>query len=60
MLSIKTCHADCMDRDKHHRMPWHDVGCCIEGPAVHDLIQHFVQRYNTESAKTEHLPVSTI
>jgi phospholipase D1/2 len=33
-------------RSTTHRMPWHDIHCCIEGPAVADLCRHFVERWN--------------
>lgn len=28
------------------RMPWHDIHCQIVGPAVMDIAQHFVERWN--------------
>lgn len=28
------------------RMPWQDVHCRVEGPAVHDIFANFVQRWN--------------
>lgn len=28
------------------RMPWHDVHACIEGPAVFDLAQNFIKRWD--------------
>jgi len=28
------------------RMPWHDVHMMIQGPAVFDICQHFVERWN--------------
>ncbi|KAK8734536.1 hypothetical protein OTU49_005869 [Cherax quadricarinatus] len=39
--------------NRHHtpRMPWHDIGLFVEGPAARDAARHFVQRWNT--VKTE-------
>ena len=31
---------------KKCRMPWHDVHSRIEGPAVVDIVRHFVERWN--------------
>lgn len=28
------------------RMPWHDVMCSVTGPALLDVVAHFIQRYN--------------
>ena len=41
--------VDFMNRSVQPRMPWHDVACSVEGPAVTDFVRHFVQRYNYES-----------
>ncbi len=35
------------------RMPWQDVHCKIEGPAVIDLTLNFVMRWNSTSPKTK-------
>ncbi len=37
---------DYIDRSKEPRMPWHDVACGFSGPAVGDVVVHFIQRYN--------------
>ena len=34
-----------IDRRKHPRMPWHDVGCSFNGLPVKDLYVHLIQRY---------------
>ncbi len=36
-----------IDRNKHPRMPWHDVHMKIEGPAARDVERNFVQRWNS-------------
>ena len=51
--------VDFMIRSLQPRMPWHDVACCVEGPAVTDFARHFVQRYNYESG-AEHLLVNLL
>lgn len=33
---------DNMDRNSEIRMPWHDVGVCVEGQAAFDFVHHFV------------------
>ncbi|KAF2140782.1 uncharacterized protein K452DRAFT_359777 [Aplosporella prunicola CBS 121167] len=35
-----------LDRTVSSRMGWSDVSLCISGPVVHDLKNHFVQRWN--------------
>jgi phosphatidylserine/phosphatidylglycerophosphate/cardiolipin synthase-like enzyme len=35
-----------IDRNKHPRMPWHDVHLFLEGSVVSDLCRHFVERWN--------------
>ncbi|XP_045604222.1 phospholipase D1 isoform X2 [Procambarus clarkii] len=39
--------------NRHHtpRMPWHDIGLFVEGPAARDAARHFIQRWN--AVKTE-------
>ena len=36
--------TDSLDRSKDPRMPWHDVACVFSGPAVDDVVKHFLQR----------------
>jgi phosphatidylserine/phosphatidylglycerophosphate/cardiolipin synthase-like enzyme len=36
-------------RLRHPRTPWHDITCRVSGPAVVDLLAHFVQRFNHHS-----------
>lgn len=35
-----------MDRLNLPRMPWNDTHTMFKGPAVMDLVQHFVERWN--------------
>lgn len=35
---------DNVDRRTTARMPWHDVGVCIQGQAARDVARHFIQR----------------
>ncbi|XP_042891431.1 phospholipase D1-like isoform X5 [Penaeus japonicus] len=45
---------DIVDRHQTPRMPWHDIGLFVEGPAARDAARHFIQRWNavkTEKAK---------
>ncbi|XP_003387699.1 PREDICTED: phospholipase D1-like [Amphimedon queenslandica] len=37
---------DHLDREKDHRLPYHDVSVTFTGPAVQDAVTHFIQRYN--------------
>lgn len=37
---------DSIDRTSVPRMPWHDVGGCVCGPAARDMARHFIQRWN--------------
>lgn len=48
---------DIVDRHQTPRMPWHDIGLFVEGPAARDVARHFIQRWNavkTEKAKPNH------
>ena len=46
-----------LDRFKQPRMPWQDVHCRIEGPAVDDLLRNFVGRWNIKAEKGWQLPM---
>ncbi|VEN40536.1 unnamed protein product [Callosobruchus maculatus] len=37
---------DFIDRVTTPRMPWHDVGMCVQGTAARDVARHFIQRWN--------------
>ncbi|XP_060530761.1 phospholipase D2 isoform X2 [Cylas formicarius] len=37
---------DFIDRGTTPRMPWHDVGVCVQGAAARDVARHFIQRWN--------------
>lgn len=43
--------ADIVNRHQTPRMPWHDIGLFVEGPAARDAARHFIQRWN--AVKTE-------
>lgn len=46
---------DFIDRVTTPRMPWHDIGVCVQGAAARDVSRHFIQRWNAtklEKAKT--------
>ncbi|CAH8828715.1 unnamed protein product [Trichobilharzia szidati] len=43
--------VDLVDRTCVPRMPWHDVGCVIEGTAACDISRHFIQRWNQIRAR---------
>ena len=36
----------CLEEGCQPRMPWQDIQCRIEGPAVHDVFANFVRRWN--------------
>ena len=42
---------DYIDRTSTPRMPWHDVGGCVCGPAARDIARHFIQRWNYVKTK---------
>ncbi|KAJ8953089.1 hypothetical protein NQ318_013431 [Aromia moschata] len=49
---------DFIDRVTTPRMPWHDVGMCVQGAAARDVARHFIQRWNAtklEKAKKNKL-----
>lgn len=37
---------DFIERHSTPRMPWHDVGVCVQGVAAKDVARHFIQRWN--------------
>ena len=37
---------DNADRMTTPRMPWHDIGLGVSGPAARDVARHFIQRWN--------------
>ena len=37
---------DHLDRKKDQRLPYHDLSVTFTGPAVQDVVEHFIQRYN--------------
>ncbi|XP_068212303.1 phospholipase D1 isoform X2 [Palaemon carinicauda] len=47
---------DIVNRHQTPRMPWHDIGLFVEGPAARDAARHFIQRWNAvkdEKAKPD-------
>jgi phospholipase D1/2 len=44
-----------LDPATQPRMPWQDVHCRIEGPAVSHLLRNFVMRWNIEAKSSERL-----
>ncbi|RNA10079.1 phospholipase D2 isoform X1 [Brachionus plicatilis] len=43
---VDTPFKDLIDRASVPRMPWHDVGGVVCGPAARDIARHFIQRWN--------------
>ncbi|CAG9854578.1 unnamed protein product [Phyllotreta striolata] len=37
---------DFINRSTTPRMPWHDIGVCVQGDAARDVARHFIQRWN--------------
>lgn len=37
---------DFINRVTTPRMPWHDVGVCVQGASARDVARHFIQRWN--------------
>lgn len=47
--------VDQIDRNTTPRMPWHDLGCCVQGSAARDVARHFIQRWNfTKQVKAKY------
>jgi phospholipase D1/2 len=44
-----------LDPARQPRMPWQDVMCRIEGPAVADLMRNFIDRWNIEGGTRQRL-----
>lgn len=38
--------SDLVDRSRTPRMPWHDIGCVVQGAAARDVARHFIMRWN--------------
>ena len=50
---------DHLDRGEHPRLPYHDVSLTFTGEAVQDVVQHFIQRYNSlEMGLSSHTKLS--
>jgi phospholipase D1/2 len=52
-FEVNTATTRMLDADSQPRMPWQDVHCKIEGPAVVDLTLNFVMRWHITSSKTK-------
>lgn len=57
-LDLKNYMKEYVDRDKTCRMPWHDIACRIEGPAVIDVFRHFFQRWSYAVEEKTLFPIS--
>lgn len=47
---------DFIDRSTTPRMPWHDVGMCVQGECARDVARHFIHRWN--AVKQEKMKVN--
>lgn len=46
LFNFLICVIDLLDRKETPRMPWHDIGTMVHGPAARDIARHFIQRWN--------------
>lgn len=44
-----------LDPKRQPRMPWQDVHCRLDGPAVNDVLRNFVLRWNIEADKADRM-----
>lgn len=58
--TANTPESTTLEPSRQPRMPWQDIQCRIEGPAVYDLIKNFVLRWNIEVKVKLALPHSSI
>ncbi len=47
--------ATTLDASRQPRMPWQDVHCRIDGPAVADLMRNFIDRWNIKATSADRL-----
>lgn len=45
-INLESPFDDFIDRVTTPRMPWHDVGVCIQNATAKDVARHFIQRWN--------------
>ena len=45
-MNVKEYTIESVSRKDNVRMPWHDVHSRIIGPAVSDILRHFIERWN--------------
>ena len=45
-IELNQPYQDLVDRTNTPRMPWHDIGLMIHGPAAIDVARHFIDRWN--------------
>lgn len=44
--NLELPYQDLVDRTRTPRMPWHDIGCMVQGAAARDVARHFIMRWN--------------
>lgn len=44
--NLELPYQDLVDRTRTPRMPWHDIGCVVQGAAARDVARHFIMRWN--------------
>ncbi len=54
-MAANTLDQTTIDPTRQPRMPWQDVHCRIEGPAVSDLMRNFILRWNVEAPNDRRL-----